>query len=118
MANPLKGEVAFQVEGESYTLVFAVNAICQMEAALDLSVSEIAAELDLGLNVTFLRTVFWAALLQHHGVDLTRAGELMTAFGVKPSAKLIIEAFRLAFPQEDASAPARPPKAKARAGTG
>ena len=30
MPNPIKGEVAFEVEGEGYTLVLDFNALCDL----------------------------------------------------------------------------------------
>jgi hypothetical protein len=118
MANPLKGEVAIEIDGAPYCLIFTVNSLCELEAQLDASVSEIGEMLGSGMRVRELRMAFWAALMDRHQVTYTAAGDLMSAFGIKQSADAIAQAFMLAFPQEDAKAPAHPPKAKIQAGTG
>jgi hypothetical protein len=118
MANPFKGEVAIEIDGAPYCLIFTVNSLCELEEALDASVSEIGEMLGSGMRVRELRVAFWSALLARHGVSPDAAGDLMSAFGIKQSAEAIAQALVLAFPEEDAKAPARPPKAKLRAGTG
>ena len=118
MANPLKGEVGFEVNGAAWTASFSVNALVTLEDALGVSVTQIGALMAESVSMKTLRTIFWAALLDHHKVTEAEAGEVMTAFGIEAAAGLVGQAFSLAFPQEDAKATARPPKRAGRAGNG
>ena len=84
MANAVKGEVAFDLDGKTYTLVLDFNALCEVEDVLG------AGEMKLA-KPSAIRAIFWAALRRHHpamtqrdagnligGVGLTKAGELVT----------------------------------------
>jgi hypothetical protein len=117
MANSIKGEVAFQVEGATWKASFSVNALCELEEALGLPVNEIGKIMTANMSMKHLRAVFWATLLDHHGVDIAEAGRIMGLIGIGTAAQVVGDAFTLAFPQEDAKATARPQKA-ARAGNG
>ena len=117
MANPIKGEVAFEADGATWKASFSVNALCELEEALGMPVPEIGKIMTANMSIKHLRAVFWAGLLDHHGVDLSEAGRVMTLIGIEAAARVVGDAFSLAFPQEDAKATARPQKA-ARAGNG
>ena len=115
MANQNRGEVALSVGDQSYKLSFSVNALCELEDALDMPVSKIAELLNDGANLrlSIVRTVIWAALQDHHeGIELKQAGMIATEGGIPTVMNKIGEAFQLAFPK-GGNAP-RPPKAKAR----
>lgn len=116
MANPLKGEVDLVHDGASYRLRFTVDALIQLEADLDLTVGEIAKTGD-GINITVLRSMFWAALLAHHEMSKSDVSDLMGEIGIITASAATMEAFMLAFPTEAANAPARPRKTT-KAGTG
>jgi len=122
MHNPVKGEVGFMVDDERYVLVFSINALCALEDALDMSVSDIGARMTAGMRMSFLRTVFWAGLIDRRP-DLTEreAGDILTAVGAAEAGSLIAQAFTAAFPKAEAatgaarprSAPAKKPAAGA-----
>lgn len=120
MANRVKGEISFEAEGKTWTLVFSVNALCELEAATGKTVAAIAAEagdperMSLGL----LRSMVWAGLTDRHGgeVDVKRAGALMTAIGAQAVGEKVGEAFSLAFPATKGGEP--DPRTGAKAGTG
>lgn len=116
MANPHRGEVSFEAEGASYTLRFSINEICELEAAFDKPVLDIAALLDpKAFRVTDLRAIFQIGLQQDVGIE--QAGEILSSIGPAKGIDLVTQAFRLAFPPPEAkSDEARPPKA--RRGTG
>jgi len=120
MANPLKGEVGFEVEGQAYVLVLDFNALCTLEDALDLGIVEIVTQLQTEVRGGFLRALFWAGLQEHHsGLNEKAAGRLIGALGYDRALALVLEGFAAAFPpKEDANAPADPrPKAKRNRGT-
>jgi hypothetical protein len=117
MANPLKGEVTLKAGEALYTLVFSVNAICELEDDLGEPVAKIADKLNdpESLRMTTVRALVWAALRDHHeGVDHKEAGAIASEAGIANCMEAIAKAFQLAFPadREDADSP-RPSKAKA-----
>lgn len=128
MANPHKGEVAFDADGKTYTLRFSSNAICELEERLDKSFTKIGAELQAAVetdpaSIRFgtLRAIFWAGLQDHHpDIDLAAAGDVMIAAGGAVQAMALIGgAFVAAFPAREGGA-GNPPKGagKRKAGTG
>jgi hypothetical protein len=87
MANPVKGEVAFEVEGRDYKLVLDFNALCEVEDVLGADGMDLA-------RPKAIRAIFWAALLRHHpDVTVQDAGDLIGALAVRhPRGRPIDEA--------------------------
>lgn len=119
MANPHRGEVAISVGDREYKLSFSVNAICELEDALDMPVSKIADSLNdaAGVRMSMVRTVVWAALRDHHEeVTVKEAGQIATDAGIPAVMEAIGRAFTLAFPDgSEAKGKANPQKAAKRA---
>ena len=122
----VKVEIA---DGGELSLRFGINAMCQVEAALDMSIQEVGDLLQAGkMRVTHLRVLFHAALSEAHpDIKIGRAGDIMTEIGPGESAQLIGQAFQAAFPQEGDAEPtenptgaetAKPKAKKPAAGTG
>lgn len=102
MANPHRGEVALKVGDLDYTLSFSINAICELEDALDMPVAKIADMMNdsSNLRMSLIRTVVWAALGDHHeGITPKEAGQIATQAGIPTVMEAIGEAFTLAFPE-------------------
>ncbi|WP_426041503.1 hypothetical protein [Brevundimonas sp. TWP2-3-4b1] len=113
MANREKGQVAFDVEGRTYLLVFNVNALCEVEYLLNLSTDRILAALMVSPPLHVVRALLWGGLRQHHPeVDLKIAGDLIeSAGGSGPALEKIGEALMSAFPEaEEGSDTSRPQK--------
>lgn len=111
MANPHRGGVGLKAGDTDYTLSFSINAICELEDALDKPVAQIAESLrdEKNVRMTTVRTVIWAALLDHHRVDIDEAGRIASDAGIGACMQAVGQAFSLAFPE--AGDGARPPKA-------
>jgi len=78
MANPIKGEVAFTVGGEPFTLVYSMDALVQLEDLTDLRFDEVASLVLKKRRLRMMRAMFWAGLIEHHpGVTVLSAGEMM-----------------------------------------
>jgi hypothetical protein len=120
MANPLKGEVSIEVDGETYTLVYSLNTLCEIEDKLGGAVSDIASLGASGRRWNTLRTVFWAALQDYHPeITLQQAGRMVSAMGLTKADEAVGKAFALAFP-EVKTVPleiAKPAKRNARTGS-
>lgn len=112
MANPNRGEVALKVGDLEYKLSFSINAICELEDAMDMPVAQIADRLNDTENIrmSLIRTVVWAALRDHHDdVSVKEAGHIASTVGVPAVMEAIGKAFMLAFPE--AQGKANPQKA-------
>lgn len=139
MANPYRGQVSFDavvdeelarlcglpVGTSTFTLRLGANAICELEEAMGKSLVEICSEFDAwakdpkAIRLSVVRTVFWAALRDHHpDVDLRAAGELITASGgLTRTMELISQSVARAYGAETKGARPRKPAAPS-AGTG
>jgi hypothetical protein len=106
MANPVKGEVAFEVEGRSYRLVLDFNALCEVEEVLG------AGGMDLA-RPKAIRAIFWASMLRHQpDATVQDAGDLIGALGLEEAGRVVAEAMnRSGLAGGDGEAPANPPKA-------
>lgn len=98
MANPLKGEAAFQAGSETMTLVFDINALCNAEDASGMKTAELLTELDGGESMKVLRAIIWAGLQAKHPCNLLRAGEIIQAAGPGVAAKAMRDGLAAAFP--------------------
>lgn len=118
-ANRAKGEAGVTVDGKDYVLAFDVNAMCEVEYALNLSADEILRALMKSPPLHIVRALMWGGLRRHHAeIDLIAAGGLIEAMGgAGVSMNKIGEALASAFPDPEGAEPARPRKGAA-AGTG
>lgn len=98
MANPHRGEVELKAGEKTYTLSFTINAVCELEAALDKPLMDVVS--DMGRLMT-IRAVLWAGLRHHHKVTLEEAGDVMQAAGAPATAEAINLALSRAFPQPE-----------------
>lgn len=116
MANPHRGSVALAADDYEYSLSFSVNALCELEAAIDQPVAKIVAQMQKPeeVRLSTVRLLLWAALRDYHPeIDLLHAGRIASAAGIPACMACIGKAFQVAFPSQEASGGARPPKAKA-----
>lgn len=117
MANRLKGEVSLPHGGDTFTLLYDIDALCAAEEVLDLSVQQI---LD-GLSnhkprMGFVRGLLWAGLrTDHPGLSLVEVGQRFLGpggIGMREALVYIADALAKAFPKpekEAASGEADPP---------
>lgn len=112
MANPVKGEVAFDVEGRAYKLVLDFNALCEVEEVLG------AGGMDLA-RPKAIRAIFWASMLRFQpDVTVQEAGDLIGLMGLEKAGTVVAEAMnRSGLAGGDGEAPANPPKASRAAST-
>jgi len=118
MANPLRGEVALEVEGQTYTLCLDINAIIEVENLLDIGIAEVAGLFSEpeNLRAGHVRALLWATLQRHHPhIELRKAGELIGIVGLAEVIDRLGEALAAAFPSKEGEHSRRPPT---RAGTG
>lgn len=107
-ASAARWQTSFAADGKTYTMVFSINALCELETDFDDVVAEVAGVLSGSgkKRLTTLRKVFRAGLSDHHPEMTERqAGLLMTAIGPQAAFAKVAEAFALAFPIAEADVP-------------
>lgn len=119
MANPFKGEVAIEVDGQSHKLSYSVNAIIELEEALGKPLEEIVAMMNGAPRLRDMRVMFWAALIDHQpGVTLEDAKRILSRMSPNEMGEAIGRALTHSLPaSEDGGASDRPPMPD-QAGTG
>lgn len=100
MANPYRGEVNLQAGDKTYTLVYTINALCDVEEA------------NPGVNIlsdfskiSNIRLMALAGLKKYHP-EITKAnvGDLLQEVGLEEAKIAISEAIARAFPPKDKTA--------------
>lgn len=122
MSNPLKGDLAFDVDDATYTLRFSIDALCKLEEAAGKTYPVISAEMGdaATLSVRMLRLMLWAGLQEHHkDISLIEVGDLIPKIGdMLAVTKLISKAIGLAFEQQKGPPREANPLKPSRHGTG
>lgn len=106
MANPHRGEVALICGATTYRLTFTIDALCQLEDRLDLSIVQISERMQQGTpRLSLMRALLWAGLQTHHApINEVQAGELIGQIGMVNLMGAVLEAMNRAF-GEDETAP-------------
>lgn len=113
MANRVRGEVAVEIDGKSWTLRYGTNALCELEDKLAQPINVIMAMLQdrEALRIKTIRSVVWAGLREKHPeVTEKDAGDLISAIGFPAMMAKVAEALKAAFPDDpdEGSAADRP----------
>lgn len=103
MANAHRGEVVLKAGAATYRLCFNIDALCQLEDRLDLSVVQISERMEGGTpRLSLLRALLWAGLQTHHApIDEKTAGELIGEIGAVELMGHIMLAMNRAFGEDD-----------------
>lgn len=121
VANPLRGQLGFLVNGESHTLAFTTNALCAVEEAFDLaSITDLESVIGGKPSLRAVRKLFRLGMIETKP-DLTdeEAGRLIDAVGgLEAAMQLLMLAVQQAFPEAADDGAANPPKAPAGTGSG
>lgn len=117
MANPVKGEVAFQVAGNEYVFQWGMLAIATLERTSGMTNSRFfrRPESEWGGKDTLL--VFHAGLYRHHKLVEDQVADILDAMSGDQVQQVIAEGFRLSKAREDANGAASPPKVAVPTGT-
>jgi len=101
-ANPHRGQLGFEVDGNRWVFAFTTNALCAVEEEFDLKdISELETVLAASPSLRTIRKLFRIGLTdcQPQMTD-HEAGEIMQAVGgLEPSLELIMRAVEQAFPE-------------------
>ena len=102
MANPLRGEASFNAGASEFTLVFDVNAFCELEDETGFGVSELIDRIQDKPSFRLLRSIFCAGLQTHHPkTSIAEAGEIMSDAGLEVMKDALARALKAAMPAKD-----------------
>jgi hypothetical protein len=106
MANKIKGQRSFEVNGEKYTIHFDFNALAELEDATGMDTTEVMKELDRmrqeeRISIRLLRTLTWSGLLRHHDLSIKEVGELMSEADLVQLSTAVGEAFATSLMTEE-----------------
>lgn len=100
MANKYRGEYAWTVGGESYTVAFTVNALCVAEEKLGKPTSAILVEIEREISLVMLRDLLWCGLQESHpNLKPADVAAMASEYGIIPAIGVLREALRAAFPE-------------------
>ncbi len=116
-ANPLKGEVSRVIDGETFTLVFSIDALCAVEERFDKGIAQLAVIIARTQRLSVVRALLHAGLAAHHPtLTEVAAGELIRELKIEPACAWIADGLKAAFGPGDkdggaaAETPAGPPE--------
>jgi hypothetical protein len=113
MANPVRGQVALTVEGQSYRMQLSFNALAVLKRQTGLGIQGLIRtfrEQGDDVDPDLLIALVWASLQDHHpDVTIEKAASLYPDGGLEEIIEKVQEMFAVAFPK--GSAKANPPKA-------
>ncbi|WIA57829.1 hypothetical protein N6H05_08545 [Sphingobium sp. WTD-1] len=122
MNNPLRGEASFKAGASTFTLVFDVNAFCELEDETGFGVAELIEQIQDRPSFRLLRSIFCAGLQTHHPkTSLAEAGEIMSDAGLEGIKNALRSALQAAMPSKadsDQDESAGGKAQRKRAGTG
>lgn len=116
MTNRIKGEVAFEADGEDYILLLDFNALCDLEEDLP-GLMDGTAEIK---TPSAIRAVFHAGLqARHKDISLHAAGDIIQALGIEVAGDLVRQSFEASFSTaKGGGGKPRPRTARPNAGAG
>ena len=99
MHNPLRGQASFEAGASTFTLVFDVNAFCELEDETGFGVAELIDQIKDKPSFRLLRSIFCAGLQTHHPkTSLAEAGEIMSDAGLEGIKNALRSALQAAMP--------------------
>lgn len=107
MGNRETGEVTFEAAGQTWTLRYGTNEMCQIEDHFDESIVSLANKLqdEAGVKIKTLRQLFRIGLSQD--MNIGEVGKLMDQVGIAKAGELIGQAFQAAFPDASDGEPGK-----------
>lgn len=120
MANPIKGEVSFEVDGKLYTFVFGTYAAAALERRSKMSVRQFFNRKDHEFGMDDTLALVHAGLLRHHKMTEEQVADLIDSCGHERFAEIIKDAFELSgMNSREGNTAGHPPQEAARVnGTG
>lgn len=108
MANRVKGQVAFEIDGAEFYLRLSTNAICELEERTGKGINEFAAGLDdpSKFKMSDLRIMFFC-MCENQAATPSDAGIMIDQLGMSKATELVAAAFKAAFPEQEEKSPGK-----------
>lgn len=100
MANRERGELGFECGERRFVLKYSVNALCELEDALGMSIRQFASlfKEPEGIRLKQVRAAMWAGLLEKQpGVTQQQAGTIIEEITMMKAMDLVGQAMQAAF---------------------
>lgn len=120
-ANPQRGQLGFEVDGQRWTMAFGTNALCAIEDEFELAdITQLEGVLTNKPSLRTIRTLFRLGLVDcHPDMNDMEAGQIIDAIGgLEPSLELVSRAIEQAFPEAAKGGAGGPPKSTPTGGRG
>lgn len=106
MANQERGELGFECGERRFVLKYSVNALCELEDALGMSIRQFASlfkEPD-SIRLKQVRAAMWSGLLEKQpGITQQQAGAIIEEITMMRAMDLVGQAMKAAFGFADSS---------------
>ena len=112
MANPHKGEVAFEANGKQYVFKLGTYAQAMLERRVKTTFGKFVARKEDDWGVDDALVMFWAGLYRQHKLTEEQAGDLLDEIGSDRLSEILTEALKISQPDE-VGVVVDPPKAEA-----
>jgi len=107
MSNTKRGELSFSCAGKTHGFKFGMNAMCAFKDETGTSIlkalrtfeEQVNADPD-DVDLNVLRVLFACGVVSDEPVSARTAGDMMDGVGIQKASDMIIQAAKLAFPQE------------------
>ena len=113
MANPQKGEVAFEANGKQYVFKLGTYAQALLERRVKMTFGKFVAKPVDDWGVDDALVMFWAGLYRQHKFTEEQASDLLDEIGPDRLSVLITEAIKLSQPDKEEGIVEDPLKAEA-----
>lgn len=113
MANPQKGEVAFEANGKQYVFKLGTYAQAMLERRVKTTFGKFVAKPVDDWGVDDALVMFWAGLYRQHKLTEEQASDLLDEIGPDRLSVLITEAIKLSQPDKEEGIAEDPPTAEA-----
>src|SRR5262245_915444 len=108
MANPVKGEIAFEVSGKPYIFKFGTNAQAIVESRVGMTTMQFLQSKNENWGAADLRLIFYAGLFGKHQLSETEVGDLIDELGAQRCSEIFLEAVNAAASQRKGNGVDRP----------
>jgi len=99
MSNLVRGVVDLKAGDDTYSLLLDINALCEAEGALDMTLDVILAQYAAGTSARLVRALVWAGLRAHHPCGMEEAGQIVARAGFVQAKDAIERALVAALPE-------------------
>lgn len=95
MANPIKGEVSFESNGQTYIFKLGTNAQALLEDRVKMSMPAWFKKRGENFSAGDIRLIMWAGLYRQHKLTEEDVGDLIDDIGAEKAGEIFMQAVNL-----------------------